>query len=173
MKYKIYLDKEESFSCEAVISNASNKNATARLVLEAGGLSLLFNGSVNKNEITIPIKGNLQKLFTEEDTGKLKLEVIVENMLVTPWESEVEFEKYNKVVIKEVKNVVVSTPIVEVKVKSTDRKQKSEVTSNNKKPLIDREKLLEILNSGMTKDGVVLSKEEKKELIKKVLLSKI
>lgn len=169
MKYKIFLDKEESFECEAVISNSSNKNATARLVLEAGGLSLLFNGTVNKNQITIPIKGNLQKLFTEEDTGKVKLEVIVENMLVTPWESEVEFEKYNKVEIKEVKNVVVSKPIVEIKVKSNEK----QVVVEESKPRTEKEKLLEILNSGLKKDGVKLTKEEKKELIKKVLLSQI
>ena len=119
MSYKIYLDKEETFECEASIKNASYKNSSARLIIESEDVNLVFFGSVDKNTITVPIK-SLKKYFTENDTAKIKLEVIVENQLVTPWESEVQFDNYNKVEIKEIKNVKQS-PLVEIKVKEEQK----------------------------------------------------
>ena len=115
MSYKIYLDKEETFECEASIKNASYKNSSARLIIESEDVNLVFFGSVDKNTITVPLK-SLKKYFTENDTAKIKLEVIVENQLVTPWESEVQFDNYNKVEIKEIKNIKQS-PLVEIKLK--------------------------------------------------------
>ena len=119
MSYKIYLDKEETFECEASIKNASYKNSSARLIIESEDVNLVFFGNVDKNTITVPIK-SLKKYFTESDTAKIKLEVIVENQLVTPWESEVEFDNYNKVEIKEIKNIK-QNPLVEIKVKEEQK----------------------------------------------------
>lgn len=171
MSYKIYLDKDEVFSCEATISNSSYKNANARLILEVEDVSLVFNGKVNKNSIEIPIKGNLQKFFNEEDTGKLKLEVIVEGTtLVIPWESDVIFEKYNKVEIKEVKNVVTSKPLVEVKVES-NKKLKETPSNNNKKTIVkktNKEIFLEEFNNQLKKSKITLNKDQKKILIKRL-----
>ncbi len=95
--------------------------------------------------------------------------------MVTPWESEVEFDSYNKVEIKEVKNVR-SKPLIEVKVKEEKKvvveEKKTEVFGEDTN---DREKFLESVNREIKKiklDGK-LSKEEKKKLIKNLLSSSL
>jgi len=153
MSYKIYLDKEETFECEASIKNSSYKNAKARLIIESNDVNLVFYGNIDKNTISVPIK-TLNKYFTEKDSAKIKLEVIVENQLVTPWESEVEFETYNKVEIKEVKNTVKSEPLVEVKVKE---EKKTDI----------KQELLKTINEQFKNKKI--SKLEKRELIKNLL----
>ena len=172
MSYTIYLDKDETFECEASIKNASYKNSSARLIIESNDINLVFFGSVDKDTISVPIK-SLKKYFTESDKATIKLEVIVENQLVTPWESEVEFDSYNKVEIKEVKNVR-SKPLIEVKVKE-EKKQIVETPKEVSEENLTREKFLESVNSEIKKiklDGK-LSKEEKKKLIKNLLSSSL
>lgn len=158
MSYKIYLDKEETFECEAAIKNSSYKNAKARLIIESDEVNLVFYGSVDKNTISVPIK-TLNKYFTEKDSAKIKLEVIVENVLVTPWESELSFDTYNKVEIKEVKNNTKSEPLIEVKVKE------------EKKQLSAKDELLKSINEEIKniKNDIKIGKKEKKELIKNIL----
>jgi HSP90 family molecular chaperone len=172
------LDKEETFECEVSIKNASIKDSSARLIIESEDLNLVFFGTVSKDTITVPIK-SLKKYFTESDNAKIKLEVIVENNLVTPWESELIFDSYNKVEIKEIKNIK-SKPLIEIKVKE-DKKLKLEtktkeieqkvVTESKKSTKSLKQKLLESVNDQVKKiqvDGK-LNKQEKKELIKKLL----
>lgn len=169
MSYKIYLDKEETFECEASIKNTSYKNSSARLIIESEDVNLVFYGNVDKDTISVPIK-SLKKYFTEKDSAKIKLEVIVENQLVTPWESDVEFDSYNKVEIKEIKNVR-SKPLIEIKLKEEKVAPKEESVQKEVKPEITKEKILETVNREIKKikaDGK-LSKEEKKELIKNLL----
>lgn len=164
MSYKIYLDKEETFECEAAIKNSSYKNAKARLIIESDEVNLVFYGSVDKNTISVPIK-TLNKYFTEKDSAKIKLEVIVENVLVTPWESELSFDTYNKVEIKEVKNTVKSEPLIEVKVKEEN------IEKIEKQELTPKEELLKSINEQIKniKNDVKIGKKEKKELIKNIL----
>ena len=177
--YTIYLDKEETFECEVSIKNASIKDSSARLIIESDDINLVFFGTVSKDTISVPIK-SLKKYFTENDKATIKLEVIVENNLVTPWESELLFDSYNKVEIKEIKNVK-SKPLIEIKVKEDKKQQQLEtktkeieqkVVTESKKPVKSlKEKLLESVNDQIKKiqvDGK-LNKEEKKELIKKLL----
>jgi hypothetical protein len=182
--YTIYLDKEETFECEASIKNASYKNSSARLIIESEDVNLVFFGNVDKNTISVPIK-SLKKYFTENDTAKIKLEVIVENVLVTPWESELVFDSYNKVEIKEIKSTK-SAPMVEIKVKEEKKNVETKVTEvqkqlvekkseNNqikKKQFQDpKQELLNALNEQIKniKGNGQLRKEEKKELIKNLL----
>ena len=181
--YTIYLDKEETFECEVSIKNASIKDSSARLIIESDDINLVFFGTVSKDTITVPIK-SLKKYFTESDKATIKLEVIVENNLVTPWESELLFDSYNKVEIKEIKNVK-SKPLIEIKVKEDKKQQQLEaktkeieqkVVTESKKPVKSlKEKLLESVNDQIKKiqvDGK-LNKEEKKELIKKLLSNEL
>ncbi len=175
MSYTIYLDKEETFECEVSIKNASIKDSSARLIIESEDLNLVFFGTVSKDTITVPIK-SLKKYFTENDSAKIKLEVIVENNLVTPWESELIFDSYNKVEIKEIKNIK-SKPLIEIKVKEDKKLQleaktkevEQQVVAESKKTTKSlKQKLLESVNDQVKKiqvDGK-LNKEEKKELIK-------
>jgi hypothetical protein len=183
MSYTIYLDKEETFECEVSIKNASIKDSSARLIIESDDINLVFFGTVSKDTITVPIK-SLKKYFTESDKATIKLEVIVENNLVTPWESELLFDSYNKVEIKEIKNVK-SKPLIEIKVKEDKKQQQLEaktkeieqkVVTESKKPVKSlKEKLLESVNDQVKKiqvDGK-LNKQEKKELIKKLLSNEL
>jgi hypothetical protein len=167
MSYKIYLDKDFAFECEAAIKNASYKNSSARLILESDDVNLVFYGNVDKNTINVPIK-SLKKYFTEKDSAKIKLEVIVENQLVTPWESEVEFDNYNKVEIKEIKNIK-QNPLVEIKIKE---EPKEEVIVEESKPVDSpKQSLLKNINEEIKKikaNGKI-NKEAKKELIKNLL----
>ena len=98
--YTIYLDKEETFECEVSIKNASIKDSSVRLIIESDDINLVFFGTISKDTISVPIR-SLKKYFTESDKATIKLEVIVENNLVTPWQSELLFDSYNKVEIKE------------------------------------------------------------------------
>lgn len=170
MSYKIYLDKEETFECEAAIKNSSYKNATARLIIESDDVNLVFYGNVDKNNISVPIK-SLKKYFTENDSAKIKLEVIVENVLVTPWESELTFDTYNKVEIKEIKNSSKNEPLIEVKVKE-DVKEQVKVGKKESNP---KEELLKTINEQIKniKNDVKLGKKEKKELIKNILMKSL
>lgn len=152
-RYTIYVDRDAVFECEASIKNSSYKNAKARLIIESNDVNLVFYGNIDKNTISVPIK-TLNKYFTEKDSAKIKLEVIVENQLVTPWESEVEFETYNKVEIKEVKNTVKSEPLVEVKVKE---EKKTDI----------KQELLKTINEQFKNKKI--NKLEKRELIKNLL----
>lgn len=164
MSYKIYLDKEETFECEVSIKNASSKDSSARLIIESEDVNLVFYGKVTKDTITVPIK-ILKKYFTESDKGKIKLEVIVENNLITPWESELEFESYNKVEIKEIKNIK-HKPLIEVKVKE-ETKPTEEVIEENKKTNVVEEKV------EVTKQNSIENKQNavsKSETVKEVLL---
>ena len=181
MNYTIYLDKDETFECEASIKNSSYKNASARLIIESEDINLVFFGSVEKDTISVPIK-SLKKYFTENDSAKIKLEVIVENQLITPWESEVEFDNYNKVEIKEIKSTK-ATPMVEIKIKE-DKKNVDSKVQEVEKQLVEKksekkvvkkkdpkQELLNTLNEQIKniKGDGKLSKEEKKELIKNLL----
>lgn len=75
--YKFYKDKNENFECNIGLEGASLLNAQARLILENDEFNLIFDGQIDKNgKCIVPIKK--LKILTEGLTGKLKLEVIVE-----------------------------------------------------------------------------------------------
>lgn len=178
MSYTIYLDKDETFECEANIKNASYKDTSARLIIESKNINLIFYGKVSEDTISVPIR-SLKKYFNENDSANIKLEVIVENTIVTPWESELEFDSYNKVEIKEVKKTR-SKPMIEVKVKSSEKQVISEKESSTKSEVIEEENkkttstkelLLKFVNEEIkkVKSNNSLTKEDKKELIRNIL----
>lgn len=162
--YTLYLDKPENFQCEIEIKNAKASDASARLIIECDDVNLVFYGEVSKDSINVPIK-SLKKFFKEDDKATAKLEVIVEGQLITPWESEVLFENYNKVQIKEVKTAK-QKPVVEIKLK--DEKK---VVEQPKKELSDKDIVLNYINEEINKikSDVKLTKLEKKNLIKNLL----
>lgn len=165
--YTLYLDKPENFQCEIEIKNAKASDASARLIIECDDVNLVFYGEVSKDSISVPIK-SLKKFFKEEDKATAKLEVIVEGQLITPWESEVLFENYNKVQIKEVKTAK-QKPMVEVKVKSENKVVVEEPVK--KEQPSDKEIVLAYLNEEIKKinSNGKLDKAQKKELIKNLL----
>ena len=55
--YKLYTDKTEIFECDINLTGASLTNTNARLVVETGDFSLLFNGSVTSDgKCRVPIR---------------------------------------------------------------------------------------------------------------------
>lgn len=162
--YTLYLDKPENFQCEIEIKNAKASDASARLIIECDDVNLVFYGEITKDSINVPIKA-LKKFFKEDDKATAKLEVIVEGQLITPWESEVLFENYNKVQIKEVKTAK-QKPVVEIKLKDEKR-----VVEQPKKELSDKDIVLNFINEQVKKinGDLKLTKAEKKELIKNLL----
>lgn len=99
--YKLFLDENKTFTCAVNVMGASLKNCEARIVLETNNLNLLYKGKITENgqcSVNIP---KLQNLFESETKGKIKLEVIAEGTLFTPWESDFTVEQKKKVSITE------------------------------------------------------------------------
>ena len=174
--YTIYVDRDTVFECDVSIKNASIKDSSARLIIESDDVNLVFFGNITKDTITVPIK-SLKKYFTESDKATIKLEVIVENNVVTPWESELIFENYNKIEIKEIKNVK-TKPLVEIKVKDYKKLESESKTKEIEQKVIDeskkltkslKQKLLESINDKKNQVGGKLNREEKKEFIKNLI----
>jgi hypothetical protein len=125
------------FECSVNVSNASLKDATARLVIESNsGMNLLFKGEIKNGTCRIPIK-KLKGLLESTDTGKVRLEMIVEDMYFCPWESDFKVETHTDVKVSVTESVSVK-PTVNVQVK----------------PVISEEHLVEI------EDDYVITKEQ-------------
>ncbi len=141
MSYKLYTDKNENFECEVSVKNASLKDSIARLVVESNtGTSLIFTGKIEKNKCVIPIR-RLSGILDENSSGKMHLEVILEDTYFKPWQSEFVVEKYIsvKVIVNEqkkpsvqvnTKSILITTPpLVESKKGINVFTPKKEITS--------------------------------------------
>ena len=94
--YKLFTDKNELFECSISLQGASLKKSKARLVVETQDYSLLFNGTISKSgKCEIPIR-KLKGLIDEDTSGNIRLEVIAEDTLFTPWESDFEVDNWDK-----------------------------------------------------------------------------
>jgi hypothetical protein len=120
--YTLYTDKNETFECDLNVKNASLKEAFARVIVETEGLTLMFPGVLKNGKCEVPIK-RLKGLLEENATGKIHLEVVVEDTYFKPWESKFIVEQHTavKAVVMEQKKPC--KPLVEVKsVKKTGPK---------------------------------------------------
>jgi len=114
--YKLYTDKQETFECDLFLEGADLKNSSARILVETKDLTLLFPGEISKDgNCKVPIK-KLKGLLDEDTTGDIKLEVIAEDTLIEPWQSEFVVETSKKVT-------------VEVKSQSQEKQQIKEVSN--------------------------------------------
>ena len=95
--YKIFLDKNKTFECNVKIEGAALDQSEARLLLEGEGFVLLFKGSIGSDgTVKIPI-GRLKGIVKENHTGKISLEVIAEDTVFKPWESDYQADVSKKV----------------------------------------------------------------------------
>ena len=95
--YKLFIDKAEIFECDIEVKGASLNSSKVRLVIESNDMNLLFKGSIsNGGKCSIPIK-KLKGLLDESQVGTIRLEVICEDTLFTPWESDFEVQASKKV----------------------------------------------------------------------------
>ena len=112
MAYKLYTDKQETFECDLYLEGADLKQSSARILVETKDLTLLFPGTIDKSgNCKVPIK-KLKGLLDEKSTGNIKLEVIAEDTLIEPWQSEFVVETSKKVTV-EVKSQGNKKPIRE------------------------------------------------------------
>ena len=98
--YKLYTDKQETFECDLFLEGADLKQSIARILVETKDLTLLFPGKITKDgNCKVPIK-KLRGLLDEKTEGNIKLEVIAEDTLIEPWQSEFVVETAKKVTVE-------------------------------------------------------------------------
>jgi len=98
--YKLYTDKQETFECDLFLEGADLKQSSARLIVESKDLTLMFKGEIDdKGNCKVPIK-KLKGLMGENTTGDIKLEVIAEDTLIEPWQSDFVVETAKKVTVE-------------------------------------------------------------------------
>ena len=154
MAYKLYTDKQEVFECDLYLEGASLKDSSARILVETKDLTLLFKGKINKDgNCKVPIK-KLKGLLDEDTTGNIKLEVIAEDTLIEPWQSEFVVETSKKVTV-EVKSQKNKKPIKEV---SNKPQVKISNVKNHFNPINEIVKTLK--ENGITLSTIIKNKKK-------------
>lgn len=104
--YKLYRDREESFECNVSVEGATLASAQVRLIVDTSIVNLVFYGKLYKDgRCIVPLKK--MTLIPEGTRGQIRLEVIVDDTMFVPWESNCVIEGAKKVSvdIKQKKNV--------------------------------------------------------------------
>jgi hypothetical protein len=97
--YKLLKDKNNDFQCEIKLEGTSAKDAKVRLFLEADGCEYVFTGNINEGKCSIPL-GRLKKYNNLLESGKIRLEIIAEDTVFTPYESDYQLEEEKKVTVE-------------------------------------------------------------------------
>ena len=135
--YKLYTDKQETFECDLFLEGADLKESSARLIVESKDLTLMFKGTIDdKGNCKVPIK-KLKGLMGENTTGDIKLEVIAEDTLIEPWQSDFIVDTAKKVTV-EVKSQKTKPQIKE----STKPQVKIKNVKNHFSPINEMVKVL-------------------------------
>lgn len=103
MSYKLYTDKPNKFSCNIEVDGTSLSKSKARIIIESQDISYMFNGRIDNEgncEIIIPKTKNF---LSENNSGKMRLEVIADDVYFEPWSSDfvVKASKNVQVLVKE------------------------------------------------------------------------
>lgn len=97
--YKIYKDKEEDFECNISIQGAKLSNSQVRLIFDHDLCNLVFYGKIYKDgKCLVPLKK--MNFYPEGSTGRVKLEVIVDDTVFVPWEETFIVEGAKKVTVQ-------------------------------------------------------------------------
>jgi hypothetical protein len=127
--YKLLKDKNNEFQCEIRLEGTTSKNAKARLFLEADGCEYVFSGRIQNERCVIPM-GRLKKYANLLESGNIRLEIIAEDTVFTPYENTYELDEERKVTVEVIQpDYSIKKPIVEVKVEQPKvaKKQKSKL----------------------------------------------
>ena len=151
MAYKLYTDKQETFECDLYLEGANLKDSSARILVETKDITLLFPGKISENgNCKVPIK-KLKGLLDEKSEGNIKLEVIAEDTLIEPWQSEFIVETSKKVTV-EVKSQKNKKPIRE----SSKPQVKIKNVKNDFNPI--NEMVTMLTHNGITLSEVIKNK---------------
>ena len=97
--YKIFRDKSENFICDMEISGANPSNSKARIIIESKDLTYMFEGTIDaQGKCKIPLKK--MNFLNENETGIIKLEVIADDTVFSPWEDNFVAVNSKKVSVK-------------------------------------------------------------------------
>ena len=153
MAYKLYTDKQEIFECDLFLEGASLKDSSARILVETNDITLLFPGTIDKKgNCKVHIK-KLKGLLGENTKGNIKLEVIAEDTLIEPWQSEFVVSTSKKVRV-EVKSQSNKKTLKE----SSKPKVKISNIKNNFNPINEMVKTLK--QNGVTLSKVIKNKKK-------------
>ena len=151
--YKLYTDKQETFECDLFLEGADLKQSSARLIVESKDLTLMFKGTIDdKGNCKVPIK-KLKGLMGENTTGDIKLEVIAEDTLIEPWQSDFIVDTAKKVTV-EVKSQTTKPQIKE----STKPQVKVKSVKNYVNPI--NEMVNTLIENNITIDKVLQNKKK-------------
>ena len=95
--YILYSDKNNIFECDIQLEGASLSQAFARVIVEGNDLNLIFNGNIS-NEGNCRIE--MPKLTMLKEGGKMKLEVIADDMYFNPWNSDFQLKKSKNITVE-------------------------------------------------------------------------
>ena len=152
--YKLYTDKQETFECDLFLEGADLKQSSARIVVESEDLTLMFKGTIDdKGNCKVPIK-KLKGLMSENTTGDIKLEVIAEDTLIEPWQSDFIVDTAKKVTV-EVKSQKEEKPQIK---ESTKPMVKIKSVKNYTNPINEMVKVLK--ENGITLSKVLKNKKK-------------
>lgn len=94
--YKLYRDREETFECNVSVEGASLSSAVARIIIDTNTINLIFYGKLYKDgRCLIPLQK--MTMYPEGTRGQMRLEVIVDDTVFSPWESSCVIEGAKKV----------------------------------------------------------------------------
>ena len=97
--YKIYRDKEEIFECNISVQGAKLSSSQVRLIFDHEICNLVFYGKISKDgKCAVPLKK--MNFYPEKSTGRVRLEVIVEDTVFVPWEETFIVEGAKKVTVQ-------------------------------------------------------------------------
>lgn len=112
--YKLWTDKQELFEAKIQLSGATFQNTKCRLVIESDTLNLMFNGEVSDSgKVTIPVT-KMKSILDEGTEGMIRLEVIADDTLCTPWESNFQVDTAKKIDVSIVEQQPDTTPKISV-----------------------------------------------------------
>lgn len=113
-EYKLYRDKAETFICDMEIMGANPVNSKARIILETRDLTYMFEGTIDgQGHCRVPLRK--MNFLNENESGTIKLEVIAEDMVFTPWQENFVAIDSKKVNVRVVESEEVK-PTVGIKV---------------------------------------------------------
>jgi hypothetical protein len=156
MSYKLYTDKPNKFSCNIEVDGTSLSKSKARIIIECNDINYMFNGKIDDEgncEITIPKTKNF---LSENNSGKMRLEVIADDVYFEPWSSDF--------IVKASKNVQV---IVKEQVEEEKTKLKVNVAPQKEEPIKNRIIENKFLDEKSADDEIFLTKDQLSKLLRK------
>lgn len=148
----VYTDKPTEFDFKVEVEGASLDDAKARLIIETQKTSFLLEGNVKSDGSAVIEIPKLKGLVEDNISGKMRLEVIVEDAYFQPWEGTYQVAASKKVTVNE---VLSEKPAAKPAMSITIKEKKTPYQANI-------ESIVESLSSrGITSTNILNDKNKK------------